>query len=241
LIFIDQFPEKAPLDALNYLVGECNYGGRVTDDKDRRLMEVVLRTYFHEGTVLDDDYKFSPSGTYYAPKHCEYEGYLEYIKGLPQFAAPEVYGFHENAAITKNQNETNSALGTMLATLSSAGGGGGGTDDALINKLADSILAEVPGQFDVVAAEKKYPISYEQSMNTVFTQELARFNVLIKTIRSSCVDLKRAIKGEVLLSPALGDALQSLTDGAVPAMWIAKSYPSLKTLGGYQRDLLERL
>jgi hypothetical protein len=29
-----------------------------------------------------------------------------------------------------------------------------------MNKLADSILAEVPGLFDVKAAEEKYPISY---------------------------------------------------------------------------------
>jgi hypothetical protein len=39
----------------------------------------------------------------------------------------------------------------------------------MINKLANSIIAEVPQPFDVVAAEKKYPISYTQSMNTVLT------------------------------------------------------------------------
>jgi len=35
--------------------------------------------------------------------------------------------------------------------------------------------------------------------------------------------------------------LNSLKDGAVPAMWLKKSYPSLKSLGGYVKDLLERL
>jgi dynein heavy chain len=78
-------------------------------------------------------------------------------------------------------------------------------------------------------------------MNTVFTQELTRFNGLIKIIRSSAVDLKKAIKGEVLLSTDLENALNSLKDGRVPEMWLKKSFPSLKTLGGYTKDLLERL
>jgi len=53
--------------------------------------------------------------------------------------------------------------------------------------------------------------------------------------------LKKAIKGEVLLSSELEAALNSLKDGSVPEMWISKSYPSLKKLGGYMDDLKERL
>lgn len=56
-----------------------------------------------------------------------------------------------------------------MVTQATSGGGSGGNDDELLNKLADSILDELPAQFDVKAAEKKYPISYEQSMNTVLT------------------------------------------------------------------------
>ena len=78
-------------------------------------------------------------------------------------------------------------------------------------------------------------------MNTVLTQELTRFNGLIGVIRTSLQDLKKAIKGEVLLSSDLEAALNSLKNGQVPEMWLKVSYPSLKTLGGYIKDLLERL
>lgn len=123
-IFIDEYPEKAPLEALRYLTGECNYGGRVTDDKDRTLMECVLKTFYNEKTFMDDDYRFSPSGIYYAPKFTDYDGYCDYIKKLPQYPEPEVFGFHMNAAITKNQNATNATLETILLCQSSSGGGG---------------------------------------------------------------------------------------------------------------------
>lgn len=152
-IFIDEYPDKIPLDALRYLTCECNYGGKVTDARDRVLMEVIMRNFYNLDVVHDDDYKFSPSGLYYSPKHCEYEGYIEYIKSLPNFPEPECFGFHENAAISKNQNATNDALLTILITQQSAGDGGGGGDDEIINKLCDTILNDLPPCFDVVAAE----------------------------------------------------------------------------------------
>ena len=53
--------------------------------------------------------------------------------------------------------------------------------------------------------------------------------------------MKKAIKGEVLLSPDLERALNQLVDGKVPALWLKKCYPSLKPLGGFIKDLKERL
>ena len=55
-----------PFEALNYMVAEANYGGRVTDPKDRRLISVILQDFYSE-KILEQDYKFSPSGIYYAP------------------------------------------------------------------------------------------------------------------------------------------------------------------------------
>ena len=68
-------------------------------------------------------------------------------------------------------------------------------------------MKDVPLPFNVREAEKKFPVRYEQSMNTVLTQELSRYNTLINTIRDSMIGMKKAIKGEVLLSPEMEVAL----------------------------------
>jgi dynein heavy chain, axonemal len=42
-MFLQEADEgNIPFDALKYLTAECNYGGRVTDDKDRRLITTLL-------------------------------------------------------------------------------------------------------------------------------------------------------------------------------------------------------
>ena len=98
--------DELPLDALSYLTGECNYGGRVTDDKDRRLLMSLLSKFYTISIVEDDDYKLSSSGIYYAPKEGPYQTYIDFIRTLPLIPNPEVFGLHENADITKDNQET---------------------------------------------------------------------------------------------------------------------------------------
>ncbi|KAM9012434.1 dynein axonemal heavy chain 3 [Ara ararauna] len=238
-MFLNEY-EEVPFEALTYLTGECNYGGRVTDDKDRRLLLSLLSIVYSKD-IEQDKYMLTAGDDYYIPPHGPYESYIEYIRNLPIITHPEVFGLHENADITKDNQETNQLFHGVLLTLPREAGGSGKSSQETVEELAQDILSKLPSDFDMEVVMKTYPVLYEESMNTVLRQELIRFNRLTEVIRSSLINLRKAIEGQVLMSSELEDVFNSMLIGKVPSMWAAKSYPSLKPLGSYVSDLLCRL
>lgn len=212
----------------------------MTDAKDRRTLASIL-DIFYTDQIFDDGYRFSPSGAYYAPGDTSYEGYQDYIRSLPISAAPEVFGLHANADITKDQQEAEQMLVSILSTQGRAQSGGGRSPDEVLSDLAADIENRIPPEFDIEAARFKYPVDYHESMNTVLTQELFRFNKLVSVISSSLKELQKALKGLVVMSAELESVGNAMFDGRVPELWMGQSYPSLKPLGSYVNDLIERL
>ena len=105
--------EEIPWEALNFVTGHINYGGRVTDDWDRRCLLCILKI-FCTPEMLKEGYKFSDSGTYFAPSFETLEEYRKFIDTLPLNDAPEIFGMHENANITHHGNESATLLRTIM-------------------------------------------------------------------------------------------------------------------------------
>jgi len=74
--------------------------------------------------------------------------------------------------------------------------GEGLSSEELIIMFAVDVLNKLPSSFDTVLVLEKYPTSYNQSMNTVLVQEMGRFNNLLNSIRSSLINVQKAIKGK---------------------------------------------
>ncbi|KAL8592235.1 hypothetical protein ACOMHN_030910 [Nucella lapillus] len=239
-MFINEY-EHVPFDAITYMTGECNYGGRVTDDWDRRCLMTILADFYSPNAINQPKYNYSPSGLYFTPPPGTYDSYVEFIKALPSTQYPEVFGMHDNVDISRELQEVRLLFDSMLLTVGGGADSGGASSDDTLYDIATDILGKLPPNFDIEESTKKYPVVYEESMNTVLVQEMQRFNTLLSIIRSSLQNVQKAIKGLVVMSSDLEAMTRSLLIGKLPAIWMKRSYPSLKPLGSYIHDFLERL
>ena len=299
-----------PFEALNYLIGHCNYGGRVTDDQDRRLLLTILSDVVNGSTSGSDGAKLSASGAYCIPSTLTLTSFLDEARSLPMSdgkccwrrcccvgdpyatscellvaavdssshllpetfytfssdAGPEVFGLHDNAEISCAIDEataltttavmlqprssaaaatppsaTASAQSTASSAVPAATASSVSTADAALAALAADIEGKLPPPFDVDAIAVRYPVQYEESLNTVLQQECMRYNNLVAVVRRSLRDVQQALKGLVVMTSELEAQGQSMTQGKVPELWKAAAYPSTKPLGSWIVDLLARL
>ena len=207
-MFLDDY-EVIPFKVLHYLGSEINYGGRVTDDKDVRLIKSILKRYINPG-IVEDNYKFSKSGLYYSVVASSQEDYLTYIRQLPLNPNPEVFGLHENAEITNNQSMTLAILESVISIQPKSSSAGGKSREQIITEISIDLSGKTPLPFDLEMVTNKFPTEYTESMNTVLTQEVIRYNKLLVVMAEMLKNVQKALKGEVVMSEELDKMATSL-------------------------------
>eukprot|EP00798_Chlamydomonas_sp_ICE-L_P010614 gene10614-12287_t len=85
------------------------------------------------------------------------------------------------------------------------------------------------------------PSGHDNSLGTVLTQEISRFNVLLAVLNRSLTELQHAIQGLVVMSPELEAMSLAMNNNQVPELWKPAAYPSLKSLGSWVQDFKQRM
>ncbi|KAI6071724.1 Dynein heavy chain 8, axonemal isoform X1 [Aix galericulata] len=234
---------------VRYMIGEVQYGGRVTDDFDKRLLNCFARVWFNE-KMFDSTFCFYTG--YKIPVCKTLAQYFEYIQSLPAMDSPKVFGLHPNADITYQSNTAADILDTITNIQpKESGAGPGETREAIVKA-------------------RLIKMGHLNSMNIFLRQEIDRMQKVITILRNSLSDLKLAIEGTIIMSEAsiklftiycilyfkllpyvfrsfiiisllqnLRDALDNMYDARIPQIWKRVSWDS-STLGFWFTELLER-
>nr|XP_024216642.1 dynein heavy chain 7, axonemal-like [Halyomorpha halys] len=234
--------EETPFKVIKYLIGECNYGGKLQDDWDMKILKSILKRFINKDIIFCQDYSLHENEKCYSlPVRYDYKDFIQCIKSLPATPNPEVYGLNKNAGVMRNLNISNKLLDAFLGIFGENLPNKLKTSDDYVHNIAEDILLKMPGSFDTDIILNQFSTCNNECMVSVLFQEILAFNYLQDVINSSLKDLLNAIKGLTVLTPDLEDILASLASSLVPKVWRKYSYSSLKPLGSYINDLIERV
>ncbi|KAJ3317317.1 Dynein heavy chain 10, axonemal, partial [Blyttiomyces sp. JEL0837] len=235
--------QKIPWTTLRYLVGETIYGGRVTDDYDRRVLMTYLDEYM--GDFLFDTFQpffffKSASVEYKIPPTGSRDDYIASIESLPLTNAPDVFGLHPDAEIGYLTNSVKDMWAQLISLQPrTADSAGGISREDFIANIANDIQGKLPVSFDVPKIYKQF--GTPTPTQVVLLQELERWNILVERMAASLRDLRRALKGEIGMSAKLDELANALFNGALPGMWRALAPQTEKGLGSWMQHFERRL
>src|SRR5690606_32456564 len=78
---------QTPWPAIHYVIAEANYGGRVTDPADRKLILYILKDILND-EMLKPGYKFAGMKEFTLPPEGSYQDHLKFISELSNIESP---------------------------------------------------------------------------------------------------------------------------------------------------------
>ena len=228
-----------PFDSLELMIGEINYGGRITDYNDQRLANSLLKRFINSqglntGSVLSD-LEGRVEGLI-VPQTDSLENVKDYIATLPLDDTPGLFGLHPNANIQLDIQKCREITNFVgLFEQSASGGGGASNADEFVLKLVNKFRSRLPPLLNIK------PIDPSNSLLVFRNQEAHRFNALLKTIGESLADLEDCVKGLKVMSLEKEKMYDSFRKLEVPANWTKASFLSLKKLNEWFDELVNRV
>jgi dynein heavy chain len=219
---VENGEEEIPWDSLKFLMGDAMYGGRVSDDFDRRILSTYCNEFF--GDFLFDTFQqffFSRDGHDYQlpPQGSPFEAYVKQVQALPLTCSPAVFGLHANAEIGYFNNRIRDMWRDLILLQPRVSSTGDGMNpEEYKSQTAKDIESKVPIPTDMMMMITKFGLEPTPTQ-IVLLQELARFNLLVESMAISLTDVQRALKGEIGMSANLDALGDSLLNGYVPVMW----------------------
>lgn len=182
---------------IHYIIGECFYGGRMSDAYDKRLLKTILNDIFNDGILMGPPYKFASIDAYALPLRFEHRLLLKFIEdSIPEHANCDVYGLHENSDFIFKLKMSSDLLTKMTMSLSLKPKTV--FDESEFLQRLNDILQKLPepiGTAEEVATHDHHEFSYKNSLNIVLSTEMNHFNRLLGMIRETCLELQQAIQG----------------------------------------------
>ncbi|KAL0118616.1 hypothetical protein PUN28_009352 [Cardiocondyla obscurior] len=211
--------ESVPFDTLLYLIGECNYGGKIADRFDQRCLRHLLSSFCDPRVIENDKYSFSNCTEHSIPQRCEYRDIIVHINNLQLDASAEAFACDENALVRKDTAITREFLESIsrLDEIKSSDREYAIEDEAL--QTIQEISSRLPNLFNIDEIQSRHPASSNEPLNAILIHEAKVTNDILSMIADSLSSVKSALNGETILTESLENISRELCKNQLPRFW----------------------
>ncbi|KAF8561859.1 hypothetical protein P879_08626, partial [Paragonimus westermani] len=235
---------------IQYMIADIQYGGRVTDDFDLRLLNTLTKKFYHE-QMFAPEFEVAPN--YRVPRLATVAQYEAFIQSLPVRDSPEAFHLHANADIESSTHAGGYIIDCIQAMEpketvlqesriedKQLGSNVRDSQESLVAHACHELLSKLPNSITPHRLrERLETIGLLQPMTIFLRQEIERMNKLLRLVWSTLNDLLLAIEGLIVMSQPLHEAMNAISEAKIPSTWLKFSWESNK-LGFWFTELLER-
>ncbi|XP_025074096.1 dynein heavy chain 7, axonemal-like [Pogonomyrmex barbatus] len=210
---------SVPFGTLLYLIGECNYGGKVTDRFDQRCLRHLLESFCNTRVIDNAEYSFSNCVEHLVPQRCEYRDIIVHIGNMQLDASAEAFASDENALITKDTIVAGEFLESISRLDRIRSSDDEITQDHQASLAIDEIKRKLPVLFNIDEIQDRHPPISRKPLNAILIHEAKLINRILAVIADSLNNLKSALIGEAILTESLEDLSREISNNEVPSVW----------------------
>lgn len=194
-----------------------------------------------EDCISMEKFMLSDLPDYYIGEEGDLKHYKELIKGMPPTDHPLAFGQHPNSDMAASIDDANNMIDTLVSLQPRVVKA---VDEQEVDPIAaqcSELLQQTAEVFVMRTVKEKLDSrSDPDPLKTVLYQELDRYNKLLGTLHHTLSTIVKVTQGTASITPELEEVMIALSQLKVPKLW-GKTYPSLKPLGSWMRDLSLRV
>ncbi|XP_012535785.2 dynein heavy chain 7, axonemal-like [Monomorium pharaonis] len=209
---------NVPFDTLLYLIGECNYGGKIMDRLDQKCLRHLLDSFCDRRIIENAECSFSNCEEHSVPQRCEYRDIIMHISGMQLDASAEAFACDENALIIKDTAVAKEFLESVSRLDQIRSLDHETVQDQALQAI-NEISSRLPALFNITEIQNRCPTISRELLNAILIHEAKLINEILSVIADSLSNLKSALNGETILTESLEDLSKEICNNEVPCVW----------------------
>ncbi|XP_046144739.1 dynein axonemal heavy chain 12-like isoform X1 [Osmia bicornis bicornis] len=211
--------DYVPFNILLYFIGECNYGGKVENDFDKRCLQHLLNDYCNSSIIKNHQYAYENEIEKLIPQRCEYEYIIKHIEKIPLDLLPEVFGSNRNGLVIQHTTmvkEFFSSISSMNLLDSSS------NEQSSENQIL-TLISNINDKLSNLTEINEIQIHtslLDEPLERVLFCEMKLLKYSLETITKTLNSLKLALSGYLPFSDSLKELAEELYKNKIPHSWI---------------------